>query len=67
MSRLHGAGGLPEATTVVAVGLTTLANMGTKATIAWTTGGAGIGWPVLRGYAVAMTVGAATVAWAALT
>ena len=67
VSRLHGAGGLPLATTVVAVGLTTVANMGTKATIAWTTGGAAVGWPVLRGYAVAMAVGAVTVAWAVLT
>lgn len=67
VSRLHGAGGLPLATTVVAVGLTAIANMGTKATIAWTTGGAAVGWPVLRGYAAAMTVGAVTVAWAVLT
>lgn len=64
---LHGAGGLLLATTVVAIGLTTIANMGTKATIAWTTGGAAIGWPVLHGYAAAMTVGAMTVAWAVLT
>lgn len=67
VSRLHGAGGLPLATTVVAVGLTTVANMGTKATIAWTTGGAAVGWPVLRGYVVAMAVGAVAVAWAVLT
>lgn len=67
VSQLHGTGGLPLATTVVAVGLTTIANMGTKATIAWTTGGTAVGWPVLRGYVVAMAVGAVAVAWAVLT
>ena len=65
VARLQGAGGLSEATTVAAISLTTLANMGTKASIAWTTGGAAVGWPVLRGYAVAMAVGAVTLAWAA--
>lgn len=67
VARLNGAGGLPLATTVVAVGLTAVANMGTKATIAWIIGGAAVGWPVLRGYALGMAVGAATVAWSVLT
>jgi len=54
VARLHGAGGLPVATTVLAVGVTTIANMVTKASIAWTTGGIAVGWPVcaatLRGW-----------------
>lgn len=66
VSRLHGAGGLSEATTVLAVGLTTIANMGTKAAIAWTTGGVAVGWPVLRGFAMGIAVGALAVAWAVL-
>lgn len=66
VSRLHGAGGLSEATTALAVGLTTIANMGAKAAIAWTTGGAAVGWPVLRGFAMGIAVGALAVAWAVL-
>ncbi len=59
VARLQGAGGLPVSTAVLAVGLTTLANMLTKAAIAWKVGGVAVGWPVLRGYAVAMALGAA--------
>ncbi len=66
VARLQGAGGLPAATAVLAVGLTTLANMVTKASIAWKIGGAAVGWPVLRGYAVAMAVGAFAVGWSVL-
>lgn len=66
VSRLQGAGGLSEATTVLAVGLTAIANMGTKAAIAWTTGGAAVGRPVLRGFAMGIAVGALAVAWAVL-
>jgi uncharacterized membrane protein (DUF4010 family) len=57
MSRLQASGGLSVATTVVAIGLTTMANMGSKAGIAWVTGGSAVGWPVLRGYAVGLVVG----------
>ena len=58
VARLHGAGGLPVAAAVMAVGLTTVANMVTKALIAWKIGGAAVGWPVLRGYGVAIALGA---------
>lgn len=58
LARLLAVGGLPVATTVLAFGLTTVANMVAKALIAWKIGGAALGWPVLRGYGVAMTVGA---------
>lgn len=51
----------------MAVGLTTIANMGTKSTITWTTGGAAVDWPVLRGKAAGMAVGALAVAWVMLT
>ncbi len=64
VSRLHGHGGVTEATAVAAVGLTTLANMFTKASIAAAIGGAGMGWPVLRGYALGMATGA--LAWVAI-
>ena len=66
VARLQAAGGLPVATTVLAVGLTTVANMLTKALIAWTIGGAAVGWPVLRGYGVAMVVGAFAIGWSIL-
>lgn len=58
MSQSQAAGGLSTETTVVAVGLATLANMASKATIACITGGAAFGWPLLRGYAVGMSAGA---------
>ena len=58
MSRAQASGALGVGTTVVAIGLTTLVNMGTKAGIAWTTGGAAVGRPVLRGYAIGMAAGA---------
>jgi uncharacterized membrane protein (DUF4010 family) len=58
MSRAQANGALSVGTTVVAIGLTTLVNMGTKAGIAWTTSGAAVGRPVLRGYAIGMGIGA---------
>jgi uncharacterized membrane protein (DUF4010 family) len=58
MSREHAAGGVSVGTTVMAIGLTTLVNMGTKAGIAWATGGSAVGWPLLRGYAAGVTTGA---------
>lgn len=66
VARMQGAGGLMVATAVLAVGLTTVANMVTKASIAWKIGGAAVGWPVLRGYAVAMAVGAFAIGWSIL-
>lgn len=50
----------------MAVGLTTLVNMGTKATIAWTTGGAAFGPPLMRGYAAGMAAGALATVWVVL-
>ncbi|MCW5660014.1 MAG: DUF4010 domain-containing protein [Burkholderiaceae bacterium] len=58
MSQAQAAGGLAMETAVVAVGLATLANMGSKATIACITGGAIFGWPLVRGYVVGMSAGA---------
>ena len=66
VARLQGAGGLPVATAVLAVSLTTAANMITKASIAWKIGGAAVGWPVLRGYVLAMAVGAFAIGWSIL-
>lgn len=61
--RLTGSerGGLPTTSTVIALGLATLANMATKASISWTTGGSAVGWKVLRGYGAGMALGAITV------
>ena len=67
VARLQGAGGLPVTTTVLAVGMTTVANMVAKAAIAWKIGGAAFGWPVLWGYVVAMGLGAAfALGWSVL-
>ena len=66
VARLQVAGSLPLATTVLTVGLTTVAIMITKASIAWKIGGAAAGWPVLRGYGVAMAVGAFSIGWSIL-
>lgn len=66
MSRSQGVGELATETTVVAVGLTTLANMGTKAAIGWTTGRAAFGWPLIRGYAAGIAAGGLATAWVVL-
>lgn len=66
VARMQGAGGLMVATAVLAVGLTTVTNMVTKASIAWKIGGAAVGWPVLRGYAAATAVGAFAIGWSVL-
>lgn len=63
LARLHGAGGLPTSVALTALGLAAAANMVTKAGIAWTTGGAQVGRPVLAGYLVAMACGAVTLTW----
>jgi uncharacterized membrane protein (DUF4010 family) len=64
VSRLHSDTGLSATTTVLALALTALTNMVTKAAIAWTTGGAALGWLVLRGYAITIVVGGAVLGWA---
>lgn len=58
LSRLLVTGDLTAGTTMIAIGLTTLANMGTKAAIAWTTGGAVLGGSIVRGYSAAMAAAA---------
>lgn len=60
LARLHGADGLPTTVAVAALGLATAANMVTKAGIAWTTGGAQFGKPVVIGYLIAMACGTAS-------
>lgn len=62
LARLHGSGGLSTVATVTALGLATLANMVTKAGIAWTTGGTHVGKSVVSGYLVAMACGAVVLA-----
>lgn len=63
VSRLHGSSGLSATTTLLALALTALTNMVVKAAIAWTTGGATLGRPVLRGYALTIAVGGAVLGW----
>ena len=63
VSRLHSDTGLSATTTVAALALTALTNMVTKAAIAWTTGGAVLGWLVVRGYAITIVVGGVLLGW----
>lgn len=58
LARIHGAGGLSTQTTVVALSLAALANMVTKVSIAWSTGGALMGRILLKGYAIGLLAGA---------
>lgn len=67
MSRSQAAGELTVDTTVVAVCLTTLVNMGTKGAIGRITGHAAFGRPLIRGYAAGMAAGGLATAWVALT
>jgi len=62
IARLQAADGLPVAAAVTALGLVTLTNMITKATIAWVTGGARLGRAVASGYALCMLAGALVLA-----
>ncbi|QBY55794.1 MgtC/SapB family protein [Cupriavidus oxalaticus] len=62
LARIHVAGGLGTGTVVVAMSAAVLANLVTKALIAWVTGGTIVGKTVGKAYAVAMAVGAATLA-----
>ncbi len=66
VSRLHSDTGLSVSTTALALALTALTNMVTKATIAWTTGGAAVGRPVLRGYAITVVVAGLLLGWSVL-
>jgi len=57
LARIHGAGGVGTGTVVIAMSLAILANMVTKASIAWVTGGAAVGRIVGKAYAVGMLAG----------
>lgn len=67
MSRSQATGELTVETTVVAVGLATLVNMGTKATIGRVSGGAAFGRPLVQGYAAGMGAGVLATAWVLMT
>ena len=54
LARMYGSGGLVTEVAVIALGLATLTNMVSKATIAWTTGGAQFGKFIIIGYTIAM-------------
>lgn len=54
LARMYGSGGLVTEVAVISLGLTTLTNMVSKATIAWTTGGAQFGKFIIIGYTIAM-------------
>lgn len=51
---LHGSGGLATNVAIIAIGLAVLANMFSKAIIAWTTGGRKFGRAILLGYSITM-------------
>lgn len=54
LARLHSTEGLTTNVAAVALGLATLSNMLSKATIAWMTGGAQFGRAIIFGYTIAM-------------
>ena len=54
LARLYNTGGLTADVASIALGLATVTNMLSKATIAWTTGGAQFGRAIIIGYTVAM-------------
>jgi len=60
LARIHGSGGLATATVVNAMSLAVLANMLTKASIAWVTGGPLVGRTVCKAYAIGMLAGGTT-------
>lgn len=60
LARIHSAGELATATAISAISLAILANMITKASIAWVTGGQQVGRTVCKGYAIAMVAGGLT-------
>jgi len=67
VSHLYGEAGITLATTGIAMGLTAFANLVAKAAIAWVTGGQALGWPVLRGYGVAVLLGLPALLWSLRT
>lgn len=67
LARLHGTDGMPATTTLLALGLAAMANMVTKATMAWITGGAALGRKVAGGYAIAVIAGGSIAAMSSLT
>ena len=65
LARQQGAASLPAGTTALALGLAALTNTIVKAGIAWVTGGAAMGRPVVLGFALSLLAGALAV-WAGL-
>lgn len=57
LANMHGSPGLSSGTTVVALCIATLANMVTKVSMAWSTAGASMGRPLLKGYAFSVLAG----------
>lgn len=57
LAHMQGAGGLSGTTTVLALCIAALSNMLTKVTMAWSTGGAAMGRPLLKGYAIGVLAG----------
>lgn len=62
LARVQGTDGLPATAVLLALGLAALANMVTKATIAWITGGAALGKKVVAAYAIAAVAGGSVAA-----
>jgi len=62
LARIHGAGGLGTGTVVIAMSLAIFANMVTKVSIAWVTGGDVFGLTVSKAYAIGMLAGGVTLA-----
>lgn len=65
LARQQGAASLPAGTTALALGLAALTNTIVKAGIAWVTGGAAMGRPVVLGFTLSLLAGALAV-WAGL-
>lgn len=65
LARQQGAGALPAATTMIAIGLAALSNTVVKAGIAWSTGGAAMGRQVTIGFGLSLLAGAVA-GWVAL-
>ncbi len=65
LARQQGAGALPAATTMIAIGLAALSNTVVKAGIAWSTGGAAMGRQVIIGFCLSLLAGAVA-GWVAL-
>lgn len=57
LAQVHVTDGLPATAVLLALGLAALANMVTKATMAWITGGTALGKKVVAGYAIAAVAG----------